>query len=66
MEDEDELPAPPVIGGAEGAPDEEHEAHGAGYLYLPDLSSVTGWSGHRVPTGDPPKPERPPAGFRWR
>jgi hypothetical protein len=55
---EDELPRPvPALGAAEAveAP-VEHAPHV--YLYVPDLSTETGWAAHLVPPADDP----PPAG----
>ena len=43
---------------------EEHGSHS--FLYLPDLASTTGWSGHRVPERPTDRPERPPMGFARR
>jgi hypothetical protein len=61
-EDEDEEPpATPTIGRAEPAEIEPDE-HPAGWLYLPDLSSSTGWSSHAVPIAERPRPRR--VGFR--
>lgn len=53
----------PVLGQAQGArePDDDHAPHL--FLYLPDLASTTGWSGHRVPElREPPRERR--IGFR--
>jgi len=55
----DDDPPEPMRGYLEGEPDDVHEPHGAGWLYVPDLASVTQWATHRVgPAGDP-LPRRP-------
>jgi hypothetical protein len=38
--------------------EEDHEAHGAGGLYVPDLSAIPRWSYHRVPSLAPERPSR--------
>jgi hypothetical protein len=38
--------------------EEDHEVHGAGGLYVPDLSSISGWSYHRVSSLAPERPSR--------
>lgn len=54
----------PVIGGAEViAPEDDHNSHT--FLYIPDLSSETGWSGHKVPEHRE-RQERRTVGFRER
>jgi hypothetical protein len=55
-DDEDEPPAlePGKLELLEG----EHESHGAGWLYVPDLSSMTGMASHRVPAMAPERPQR--------
>lgn len=50
------------MGAAEAAlSDEDHAPHT--FLYLPDLSSQTGWAGHRVPERRE-RTERRDMGFR--
>lgn len=46
--DFDDLPKASIIGDAEVAEaSEQHNPHS--YLYLPDVSSQTGWAAHLVP-----------------
>jgi len=63
-EPDDELDEPPAlkVGNLEPSADEDHH-HGAGWLYLPDLASETGWSSHTVPRDPGPKRTRQ-LGFR--
>lgn len=59
----DETRRPPIIGDAEAvAQDEDHMPHS--YLYLPDLSSETRWSAHRVPERTDKVERRREMGFR--
>lgn len=55
LEDEDD-PVVIVRTGSVELVDEEHGPHC--YLYVPDLSSQTGWGAHRVPLGPDPAPRR--------
>jgi hypothetical protein len=44
-------------------PDDDHGEHA--FLYIPDLSSQTGWSAHRLPESKNDRlTERRPMGFR--
>ena len=43
------------------AVDDSHSTHA--FLYVPDLSSRTGWSSHAVPAKEPPRSDRR-VGFR--
>lgn len=54
-------PAKTVIGTAEPLRDDHNDSHA--FLYIPDLSSQTGWSGHKVPQREEHK-ERREVGFR--
>lgn len=64
-DDGDEIYSPaPVTGSANAIDIEEDEAHPShAYLYVPDLSSQTGWGAHRVPERVDRK-DRRPIGFR--
>jgi hypothetical protein len=65
-EPDDELEqAPELQHGHVELADQDHSSHR--FLYVPDLSSTTGWAAHAVP--DPPsrpRLERRPLGFRTR
>lgn len=70
-EDEDEIVAAErSYGRAESNVDSEveHIAHPAGWLYLPDMQTETGYITHVVPREPAPKPREPgnPLGFRRR
>jgi hypothetical protein len=61
VDDDDDAAPVPTIGAAEVADGDPH-AHPI-QLYVPDLSSMTGWSVHEVPVPEPPtQPRR--FGFR--
>lgn len=64
MTDPDELDdvAPPLRVGSVDVGDDEHVPHPAGWLYVPDLSELSGWASHRVPVGPQRDPRR--IGFR--
>jgi hypothetical protein len=63
-DDEDEEEAPSFqFGKAESSEDDEHTEHPAAWLYLPDLTSLTGWGSHPVPKQQPEK-QRRQLGFR--
>jgi hypothetical protein len=60
--DDDDFEGPRVLAVGEAATfEDEHASHT--YLYVPDLSSATGWGAHRVPEPEPP-PKPAPVGFR--
>lgn len=65
-EDEDEAPAPDVrVGAASVETDTDEDDHGHAFLYVPDLSSRTGWTAHPVPRRAPARDrDRRPIGFR--
>lgn len=64
-EDEELEPAPEHRPGHVELSGEDHASHV--YLYLPDLSSTTGWVAHQVPMpSDPPARQPRPVGFRPR
>lgn len=57
-------PPQPHMGAAEAVYEEAapHTTHA--FLYVPDLSSQTGWAGHAVPMERQERVERRPVGFR--
>lgn len=59
-DDDEEWRPDPVAGRAEVL-DDDHNPHS--YLYVPDLSSATGWGAHAVPKVEPATPRRP-VGFK--
>lgn len=55
--DDDEAP---VLhhGHVELIDEDDHTPHGAGWLYLPDLASESGFVSHRVPGRAPAQPKK--------
>lgn len=53
-----------TTGSAQGASGEDDEQHQHAFLYLPDLSSRTGWASHAVPERREKPRDRQPMGFR--
>lgn len=56
----------PVVGSTSASDhdEEDHEPHPPGFLYVPDLASLTGWANHRVGRMPKERPERRTLGFR--
>lgn len=58
-----EPPPQPTVGAAEAvAVEDEHASHA--FLYVPDLSSRTGWASHHVPERVERQERRREVGFR--
>lgn len=63
--DDIEVPFPVPGSASSNAGEPTVDAHGGhAFLYLPDLSSETGWAGHRVPDPTSTQPARQSIGFR--
>jgi hypothetical protein len=60
---DDEIETPEPTTGKVELQDDDHEDHGAGWLYVPDLSSWTGWSSHKVPVPPADQARRRRIGF---
>lgn len=50
IDDDEDLELPDPVRGSLELGQADHDAHPAGWLYVPDLTSETGWSVHSVPT----------------
>ena len=63
-DDDDPPPARLTFGEIDTADHAHAHTHPAGWLYLPDMSSRTGWITHEVPELEPGEGRRQPVGFR--